>query len=665
MNYKKIITFLLIFTFVFNLASCNKEEQKVEKYYKTTKVSSWSINLEDNYVWYVESEKKTQIWAKWWWLIKTIYVEEWDYVNAWDIIAKIDSSESDVAISNQEVMLQEMQELKNAVGKSFDSQIDVTKSLENQININLNWANSILELSKNIKDKELSWILSEIETTKNSLETTKVELEQTRLVLDTKEKNLYSNGKNSITNSMIVDTNTIKYVDELLWVINPENDDKNDSFWDFLWARDTIQKSEVVNEFKNINSSFLEYKKIYEDKILNKDPSKEEIELVLKEWIDFNNNLRNFLKNLYETVDNSVTNVPNFSDSVISSHKDKISNFWKDIESALVTISWDYVLWLKWISESIDNFKSEREKSLSLLEKKVELANNNLTTISKKYEQALEWHNLKITDIETKTKEAEEKLNEISKNKTSIENSKTAKISELNIETSKINLNKDLSLVSINNSIIRSPISWVVTKKFVEIWWVIVLSMPIIEISDTSNIKVSFEVKDDVLAKINVWSKINVKVDSVDELQKWFIGKIYPTKNEITKKTKIEVKLDEIKSIKIWDTAKLYFSENSENWIFIPNKTIIENYMIPWVYVVRNNKCVNCNPEFDSGSINKNNSFDNSISSTEWQNTKLIEFKQIKILKQNADFSLIEWLNIWDEIISDWKENLFDWEILE
>jgi hypothetical protein len=35
-------------------------------------------------------------------------------------------------------MLLQMQNLKNAVSKTYDSQIDVTKSLENQININLN-----------------------------------------------------------------------------------------------------------------------------------------------------------------------------------------------------------------------------------------------------------------------------------------------------------------------------------------------------------------------------------------------------------------------------------------------------------------------------------------------------------------------------------------------
>ncbi len=633
---KKIITTLLLISLTFSFYSCKKEEQKVEKYYKTTTVQTWSINLEDNYVWYTESETKTQIWAKQWWLIQSIYVKEWDFVNVWDIIAKIDSAESNVALSNQELMIEQINNLKNAVNKSFDSQIDVTKSLENQININLEWANNILSLSKNIKDKELETIASQVETTKNSLESTKIELEQTRLVLDTKEKNLYSNWKNAITNSMIIDTNIIKYVDELLWVINPENDDKNDVFQDFLWARDSIQKNEVITEFKNVNTDFLSYKKVYEESILNKNPTNEEIEIVLKKWVEFNNNLRNFLKNLYETVDNSVSNVPNFSDSIISSHKDKISAFWRDIESALVTVSWEYILWLKWLSESIEDFKNEKEKTLSLLQKKVELANGNLNTINKNYEQALIWHNLKISDVETKSKEASEKINEIEKNKANIENQKLAKISELDLENQKINLNKELSLVSINNSVIRAPISWVITKKFVEIWQVIVPSMPIVEISDTKDIKVSFEIKDDILQKLKVWNKVNTKIDLIDELRTWIIKTIYPTKNEITKKTKIEIKLDNSKNVIIWSSAKLYIQENSQNWIFIPNNAIIENYMIPWVYVLKN---------------------------VEWQ--KIVEFKQIKIIKQNNDFSLIEWLEIWEIIITDWKENLFDWEKLE
>ena len=634
---KKIITILTLIAFSSSLVSCDKQEEKLVKYYKSTKVASGSINLEDDFVWYVESNIKTQLWTKQWWLIGDIYVKEWDIVNAWDIIARFDNAEWSTSLANQENMLLQMQSLKNAVSKSYDSQIDITKSLENQININLNWANNILSLTKNMKDKDLASINSQIETTKNALETTRIELEQTKLVFDTKEKNLYSNAKNAITSSMIIDTNTIKYADQLLWVINPTNDDNNDAFQDFLWAKNTTQKNDVINNFIQINKEYLSYKNIYETTILNKEPSKDEIESTLVIWENFNNQLRDFLKDLYETVDNSIANEPNFSQEIINWHKQTISNFWNNIESVLITVSWDYILWLKWIKQSIDSFNSEKEKALTLLQKKVDLANNNLDTITKNYEQAVEWNNLKITDVETKTKEAGEKLNELNKNRASIETNKNAKLSELDLETTKIEIWKDLSLVSINNSVIRAPISWVVTKKFVEIWQVIVPSMPIIEISDNRDIKVVFEIPDNILSKIKQWDKVNISIEWTDWFKEWIIKTIFPIKNEITKKTKIEISLLDPKNIIIWSIAKLYINDQSTSWIFIQNKSIIEKYMIPWVYTIKT-----------------------------WdKKKKTIEFKQIKILKQNNEFSLVEWLNPWEEIITDWKENLFDGEVLE
>ncbi len=634
---KKIITTLILITFTFSLISCEKQEEKLVKYYKTTKVASGSINLEDDFVWYVESNIKTQLWTKQWWLIREIYVKEWDRVNAWDIIARFDNAESSTSLVNQEKMILQMQELKDSVSKSYDSQIDITRSLENQININLNWANNILSLTKNIKDKELASINSQIETTKNALETTKIELEQTKLVFDTKEKNLYSNGKNAITSSMIIDTNTIKYVDEILWVINSTNDNNNDEFQDFLWAKDSGQKNQVIEQFRIVNKNYINYKNIYETTILNKEPSNEEIKNILTIWIDFNNELRNFLKDLYETVDNSVSSEPNFSQTIINWHKQTISNFWSNIESVLVTVSWNYILWLKWIKESIDDFNSEKEKALSLLQKKVDLASNNLDTIIKNYEYASEWNNLKITDVETKTKEASEKINEINKNRASIESSKNAKITELNLETTKIEMWLDLSLVSINNSVIRAPISWVITKKFVEIWQVIVPSMPIVEISDDKDIKIVFELTDNKISKISEWIKVNISIEWSDWFKDWIIKTIFPIKNEITKKTKIEIALVDSKNIIIWSIAKLYINDKSQNWIFIKNNSIIEKYMIPWVYVIKTDK----------------------------KNGKIIEFRQIKILKQNNEFSLVEWLQAWEEIITDWKENLFDGEELE
>ncbi|MFA5916735.1 MAG: efflux RND transporter periplasmic adaptor subunit [Candidatus Gracilibacteria bacterium] len=634
---KKIITILTLIIFTFSLVSCDKQEEKLVKYYKTTKVASGSINLEDNFVGYVESNIKTQLGTKQGGLIREIYVKEGDRVNVGDIIARFDNAEGSTSLANQENMLLQMQNLKNAVSKTYDSQIDVTKSLENQININLNGANNILSLTKNIKDKDLASINSQIETTKNALETTKIELEQTKLVFDTKEKNLYSNAKNAITSSMIIDTNTVKFADQLLGVINPTNDDNNDVFQDFLGAKNTNQKNDVINKFSEVYKDYLNYKNIYETTILNKDPSKEEIESTLVIGENFNNKLRDFLKDLYETVDNSIANEPTFSQNIINGHKQTISNFGNNIESALITVSGDYILGLKGIKQSIDSFNSEKEKALTLLQKKVDLANNNLDTITKNYEQAVEGNNLKITDVEIKTKEASEKLNELNKNRASIETNKNAKLSELDLETTKIEIGKDLSLVSINNSIVRSPISGVITKKFVEVGQVIVPSMPIVEISDNKDIKITFEIPDNTLSKIKLGDKVNTSIEGTDGFKDGIIKTIFPIKNEITKKTKIEISLLDPKNIIIGSIAKLYINDQSQNGIFIQNNSIIEKYMIPGVYIIKTDKKLG----------------------------KIIEFRQIKILKQNNEFSLVEGLLPGEEIITDGKENLFDGEVLE
>jgi hypothetical protein len=54
--------------------------------------------------------------------------------------------------------------------------------------------------------------------------------------------------------------------------------------------------------------------------------------------------------------------------------------------------------------------------------------------------------------------------------------------------------------------------------------------------------------------------------------------------------------------------------------------------MIPWVYVLEN-----------------------------W----IVKFKNIEILKQNDSFSSVKWLEVWETIILDGKENIWDGEELE
>ncbi len=650
---KKILSITILLTLLLNLTSCKKEEISVNKYYKTIESQTWSISLEDNFVWLVESVRVTMLWSKNWWKIVSFFVKEWDKVSEWQIIAKLDNSEYIAQVNSSEKILNKIWELSENIKKTYDWQKEITSSQERQTNIWIDWIEKIINETWKSTSWSLLTISSQIETWKETLETAKIELEQTKNVYNNKENNIYSNAKNAITMSMIVDANSIKYLDEIFWIINKENDDKNDDFQDFLGAHNLVQKSETILEFKTVYKKYLEYKDLYEKTILNKEPSKDETEKVLELWVSFNNTLRNHLKNVYETIDNSITNASTFSSETISNHKNKLSTFWKDIESVLISVNWNYTLWLKWTLESIDDLNTEKEKVLSLLQKKIDLSEKSIITIWKNYEEASIWNNTKIIDLENKKDLSLEKLNEIESIKNNIENEKNSKTKELELELEKAKLNQEINFITIDNSVIRAPFSWIISKKFIDVWWVVMPSQAIVEISEEKDIKVSFYLSDSGLNKFNINSKVKVKIDWNDKLQNWFIKMIFPIKDEITKKTKIEVKLENSKNIKIWSTAKLYSEDKSKSWIIIPNTAIIEYYMNPWVYVIKNENCSISPWERGLG----------GFCPKSWK--VIVELKQIKILFQNNDFSLVEWLSNWEILITEWKENIFDWEELK
>ncbi|MDP5039047.1 MAG: hypothetical protein NWP80_01215, partial [Candidatus Gracilibacteria bacterium] len=63
----------------------------------------------------------------------------------------------------------------------------------------------------------------------------------------------------------------------------------------------------------------------------------------------------------------------------------------------------------------------------------------------------------------------------------------------------------------------------------------------------------------------------------------------------------------------------------------IPNQAILEKYLIPGVYLIKDKK---------------------------------VEFRKIEILKQSNNFSLVSGVEIGEEIITKGKENIYDGEVL-
>jgi hypothetical protein len=70
----------------------------------------------------------------------------------------------------------------------------------------------------------------------------------------------------------------------------------------------------------------------------------------------------------------------------------------------------------------------------------------------------------------------------------------------------------------------------------------------------------------------------------------------------------------------------------NDDSIIIPNSAILSKYMIPQVFVLEN-----------------------------W----VAKLRDIQIIKQNDNFSQVIWVNVWEVIITEGKENIYDGEILK
>lgn len=606
----------LIFIFILLLNSCSKEEQVVQKYFSTWSVMTWTINTWESFVGYIDSFESVHLSPKIWWKIVNINYKEGDFVKAWSLVATLDWTEAKTWYNSADDILWTLAKLKTSTSEMFDEQINAMKSKIAQAEVAVSWASSWVTDVNSIWEEQLKTVL----TQKTELE---IAIENTKLVLSQKESDLYVSAKNAIATSMIIDTNIVVFLDELLWVTD-ENEDDNNSFENYLWAKNTTLKTTAENALKLIIPKYKNYKTIYEQKVLLWTASNDEVEELLSLWLELNKSLRDLLKITFDVIDSSVVS-SSFTQTMINTYKNNISTFQSNIESVIMTVSWEYILWLEWLINNLANFKKEAKSTLDNLD-------NKLATIEQTYSQYKAQTKWQLTDISTKKALAEENLKEAKAGLESLIKQKESSLNEIEAKINEAEASRNQAWVMIWNSKVYSPISWVVIKKLAEVWQVTWWGMPILIVADPTNLKVVISVWEEVANNLSVWDTAKLELDWLSKQLNWEVFKVLPTRDQITKKVWVEIKLvDDFKDIKIWTYTKVYFSSNWEEWLVIPNNAIVSKFMIPWVYVLEDNKA---------------------------------KFKNIEIFSQNDNFSMIKGLNIWDTLIVDWKENVYDWEEL-
>lgn len=340
LNYIFIILWIII-TFIWNYFYQNfflaKNSTNISQ--NISSVSSWSIIKSIDTNWSTTLANEQSLSFNQTWKVKNVYFKEWDSIKSWDVIARLDDTDwqnnvkqAKINLENSKISLNSLYEDVDA-SKILQSQnsieitqksIDVAKKeLENMYN---NKSITINDLSNNLNNlnKELNNLNDSLSQAQSDLDLTQKSNENSLNITKENQINTINQIQNDFLNNLTQISQIIEKQDIMLGVTDT-NKKLNDEYEIFLWAKNMWNKNESITKLSTLISEF----DVFQNKIKNLDNSTLTIDdniKIIQEFIEFYDNLINFLDLSYQTVIDSVETTQ-LTNSMIENFKTNINNY--------------------------------------------------------------------------------------------------------------------------------------------------------------------------------------------------------------------------------------------------------------------------------------------------------------------------------------------------
>lgn len=600
----KKILFLFIFTIL--LTSCKPQDQ-VKKNEKAEK-KDFFVEVKEYWVFW----KQLQIKKSWKilpfsilnlsskvnWQVSEILIKEWDTVKKWQVLAKLKDN-----IWNYNLKLQRAQNAISSTRLNLKSKrVNLDKAIRDA-KLNLKKVRSNFEIAKkdakntiknsekklekiklNLSNTNLSnknWKSSlDIEKTKKSLKKQKLDYEN-KLQSDNETINSFiETTKEKYINLKTINDDILEFADELLGV-SDLNDRKNNSFEDFLGAKDsqtlfkTKNKLRILLKNKDIIKD-LNIKNLSEDNLISK-----------------LNKLSEIYKNLIDLLDN-LEHILNYSVNSISFTSTQINSYITQINSYQATINWQYTRYVSFKSQvsSFLNTYKEVQKSMKkwieIMEKDIKILETSLQTQEENsnisYEQSKNdhiktalWLKDKLNNFEILIENAENTLQNAKENK-------EITLSQLQNSLNKAKIAYSEALDLVNKLTIKSPIDWQISKVNVNLWQDVFSNNIMFEMieEDQTEIETSFSLNE--LKFIEKWKNVKLKY-----LWNIYTGEVYTISNLANNNLSYSVKVKLKNNVQIFgDVIELIFDIKTKN-VLLPVNIVNVKWENTWILNIYKN----------------------------------------------------------------------------
>lgn len=605
---KKIFSIFIIINII--LSSCSikdnentNQDNETIKYVKTEKIQKKNFTEDLKLIWKVSSSQETIISPLASWNIKSINVNIWDKVKAWDILATIETQSNliNISLNNADKNYLNTLNIYNSTKEYLEKNLQTTKlqyenAIKNKNNIylstekELNLSQANLESITSQKTNTKKSSESSINIVKNNLENAKITLENFNInskeiikTLENKKKSTLDDIKISIDNSISNFDSTINYIDTILWVTNL-NKRINDEYEIYLSAKNASLKSKAETKFNIIYNDFI---KINSDYNQTNNLNEEELLIYYTKILNFNNNLIDLLNLVSWVLDNSIT-TSSLTQEMLSNFKLNIRNYQVQIISLKTTLT-SLNNSLKDIKDNINSTKINNETQKSSYEQAVKIEESNLENI--KLSNNSNFDNLNSTEKTAKI-QLENTIANITSSRSNADDN--VNIAKSQYEAALSNYNSSLSTnksqldniqsekmsreQQLVNTLIKVPFDWIITQKNINIWQSVSNSTEAFSISNSNKKIIKLDVTWENLQYFKLWQEVTIVKNNKNST--WVISIIWKSADTNTWMFKIEVAINDNnfnQLIPLWEFADVYIKKtiSNEKYLIVPFSSLI------------------------------------------------------------------------------------------
>lgn len=551
---KKIFSLLIL---VFILSSCwsteiveNKDEEVNNKLCNSPFIL-WNIDKTKlNLKWVVINDDLKVVSSPMWGVVKTINCDAWKIVNKNTLIAQIkpdfnNSNTINLSIQRWSLINQKtnLEWIKASTISSFDAQI---ANLKEQISItekNIELTKKSSWLSKNDLEKQIKTLEDTLKSLKENISLSKKSKADALEKINITKTSLFTNIKS-------VSSDNLLKVDEIFW-FTKENKSLNDSYENYISAKDSSLLSKVKADFYDLNNKLKNINNLTD----------QEISDFLWKLVVLDENARDAMKK-------SVVNIY-FPQTQIDSLYTMFLNYWNNLSA--IKSSWDSLENSR--ASTINTFDSQ----IVSLQNQIDTTNTSLENLKTNKVGSVDvWLDLQLLNLDSWLKTL----------KSNLENLLSTKNTQiLSLDNQILQINQSIDSLNTNLSVknVYAGLTWTIKQKLVSAWNSVWVNTPLCNIlpkNSSTKIKIyspiELKIWDKLVFHFN-WKDINIEIKN---------ALVY--KDQITQNYIYESNYLENNNIKYWEILNLKLIDidtNKENKN-IEKKDLNTDIKIPVSYVV-------------------------------------------------------------------------------